>query len=114
MSSRQDDKVWTQLTESVIGRIGGAAIELASRATAESRVAGAARQWTAAWSRLFPAVKYRAAGAFALAAAATNVAMLLPQHPPGAWWLILPSLAGSVGVALIALSFVAPGSGAVD
>lgn len=114
MSSRQDDRVWTQLTESVIGRIGGAAIEVTARATAESRIAGVARQFTATWRRLDPAIKHRAAGAFALAAAATHVAMLLPHHPPGAWWLILPSLAGAFGVALIALSFVAPRSGVVD
>ena len=114
MSSRQDDRAWTQLTESVIGRIGGAAIEVAARATAESQVVSTARRWTAEWSRLVPAIKYRAAGAFALAAAATHVAMLLAHHPPGAWWLILPSLVGAVGVALIALSFVAQRSGAVD
>ena len=114
MSSRQDDKVWTQLTESVIGRLGGAAIEVTARAAAGSRTAGAARQTTATWKRLDPAIKYRAAGAFVLTAAATHVAMVLPHHPPGAWWLILPSLAGALGVVLIALSFLAPRAGAAD
>ena len=114
MSSRQDDRVWTQLTESVIGRIGGAAIEVTARAAAGSRIVGAARQWRATWKRLDPAIKYRAAGAFTLAAAATHVAMLLPHQPPGAWWLILPSLAGVFGVVLIALSFLSPRSGVVD
>ena len=114
MSSRQDDRVWTQLTESVIGRLGGAAIEVTARAAAGSRIAGAARQSTATWRRLDPAIRYRAAGAFALAAAGTHVAILLPHHPPGAWWLILPSLAGAFGVVLIALSCLAPRSGAAD
>jgi hypothetical protein len=114
MSSRQDDRVWTHLTESVIGRIGGAVIEVTARATGESRIAGIARRSTATWRRLHPAIKSRAAGAFALAAAATHVTLVLPHHAPGAWWLILPSLAGALGVALIALSFLAPRSGAAD
>lgn len=114
MSSRQDDTVWTQLTESAIGRLGGAAIEITTRAAAESRIAGAAQHSTAAWARLAPAIKYRAAGALAIAAAATHVAMMLPQQPPGAWWLILPSLAGVFGAVLIALSFLAPRAGAAD
>jgi hypothetical protein len=102
------------LTESVIGRLGGAAIEVTARAAAGSRIVGAARQATARWRSLDPASKYRAAGAFAIAAAATHVAMRLPHHLPGAWWLILPSLAGAFGAALIGLSFLAPRSGAVD
>ena len=114
MNSRQDDRVWTQLTESVIGRLGGAAIEVTARAAAGSRMAGAARQSTAMWRSLDPAIKYRAVGAFALAAAATHVAMVLPHHAPGAWWLILPSLAGAFGVALIALSLPAPRPGVAD
>ena len=114
MSSRQDDTVWTQLTESAIGRLGGAAIDMTTRAAAESRIAGAAQQSTAAWGRLAPAIKFRAAGALALAAAATHVTMMLPHHPPGAWWLILPSLAGAFGAALIALSLLAPRAGVAD
>ena len=114
MSSRQDDTVWTQLTESAIGRLGGAAIDMTTRAAAESRIAGAAQQSAAAWARLAPAIKFRAAGALALAAAATHVAMMLPHHPPGAWWLILPSLAGAFGAALIALSLLAPRAGVTD
>ena len=106
--------MWTQLTESVIGRLGGAAIEVTARAAAESRIAGAARQSAAAWARLGTAIKYRATGTVALAAAATHVALLLPHHPPGAWWLILPSIAGAFGVTLIALSMVAPRAGAAD
>ena len=114
MSPRQDETVWTQLTESVIGRLGGAAIEVTGRAAAESRIAGAAQQSAVAWRRLGVAVKYRAIGSMALTAAATHVAMLLPHHPPGAWWLILPSIAGAFGVTLIALSMVAPRAGAAD
>ena len=114
MSSRQDDTVWTQLTESGIGRLGGAAIEMTARAAAGSRIASAAQRATAAWTRLAPAIKYRAVGALALAAAVTHIALLLPHHPPGAWWLILPSLAGAFGVALIALSLLTPRSGAAD
>jgi hypothetical protein len=114
MSTRRDDAVWAQLTESAIGRLGGAAIEMAARAAAGSRIAAAAKQSSASWRRLAPAIKYRAAGAFALAAAGTHVALLLPHHPPGAWWLILPSLAGAFGVAAIALSFLTPRSGAAD
>ena len=114
MSSRQDDTVWTQLTESAIGRLGGAAIEVTARAAAGSRIAGAAQRSTAAWTRLAPAMKYRAAGTLALVAAATHVAMLLPHHPPGAWWLILPSLAASFGVVLIALPLLAPRAGVAD
>ena len=114
MSARQDDKVWTQLTESVMGRLGAAAIEVTSRAAAGSRVAGAARQSRARWTSLDPAIRYRALGAFALAASTTHVAMVLPHRAPGAWWLLLPSLAAAFGVALIALSFLAPRSGAVD
>ena len=108
MNSRQDERVWTQLTESVIGRLGGAALEVTARASAGSRLGAAARHSTAKWRSLDPAIEYRAVGAFALAAAATHVAMVLPHHPPGAWWLILPSLAGAFGMALIALSLLAP------
>ena len=111
MSSRQDDTVWTQLTESAIGRLGGAAIDMTTRAAAESRIADAVQHSTAAWARLAPATRYRAVGALVLTAAATHVVMVLPHHSPGAWWLILPSLAGAFGVALIALSLLAPRPG---
>ena len=114
MNSRQDDTVWTQLTESAIGRAGGAAIEMASRAAAESRIVGAWQRATAAWTRLAPTIKYRAAGTLTLSAAATHVAMLLPHQSPGAWWLIIPSLAAGLGVLLIALSFLAPRAGVAD
>jgi hypothetical protein len=116
MSSRHDndDTVWAQLTDSAIGRLGGAAIELIARAAAGSRMVGAAQRSIAAWTRLAPPVKYRAAGSLAVAASATHVAMLLPRHPPGAWWLIIPSLAAVFGVALIALSLLAPPAGAAD
>ena len=114
-SLRDDDKtVWTQLTGSAIGRFGGAAIELIARAAAGSRIVSAAQRSTAAWTRLAPPIKYRAAGSLALAASATHVAMLLPHHPPGAWWLIIPSLAAVFGVALIALSLLAPRAGVAD
>jgi len=114
MSSRQDDTVWTQLTEGAIGRLGGAAIEVTRRAAAESRIAGAAQRSTTAWTRLAPAMKYRAVGALALAAVVTHIALLLPHHPPGVWWLILPSLVGAFGGVLVALSFLAPRSGATS
>ena len=114
MSSRQDDAVWRQLTESAIGRVGSAASELIARAAAGSRIVRAAQRSTAEWTRLAPSIKYRAAGSLALTASVTHVAMLLPHHPPGAWWLIIPSLAAAFGVALIALSLLAPPAGAAD
>ena len=111
MSASQDDTVWMQLTESAIGRLGGALIERTKRAAGDSRLVGGVKRANAAWSGLAPAITYRAVGTFTLAAAATHVAMMLPQHPPGAWWLILPSLAGAFGITLVALSFLAPPAG---
>jgi len=114
MSTRQDATVWRQLTESAIGRFGGAAIEITTRATADSRIVGTAKRARTAWARLAAPIKHRVAGTVTLAAAVTHVAMMLPQHPPGAWWLIVPSLAGAFGLVLIGLSFLTPRAGAAD
>ena len=99
-----DDRLWAELSTSVVGRSVSGLASAVERAAPQS----VGVRWCVAamcsWRELPLGTRYRSIGVAVIAAVAVHVALVTPRDPVGAWWLILPGLAGAFGAMLIVFS----------
>lgn len=98
--------LWDELDRSVPGRVIGAVDRVLTRATPQSRAWAAWQSLSLPLVRLDPVRRMGAVGAGALAAAVAHVALVATTAPVGGWWLILPGIVATFGVAAITVSFL--------
>jgi hypothetical protein len=100
----QDQAMWVQLAESWIGRLAAVCLALFTAARADSVAMHRAHDVRREWERFTPPVRWRLTGVGLLVAVITHLALMSLRTPPGWLWLLIPVMAGSVALALIALA----------
>jgi hypothetical protein len=106
-----DQRLWTQLAESVIGKFAGACLAAFTAARSGSRVIARAEAARNAWHSFTPAARWRLIGIMLIVAVATNLGLLSLQPPSGWWWWAVPAMVGGFGMAILALSIIAGRAG---
>lgn len=101
-------EMWDELDHSLPGRTIGAVDRGLTRAWPESRGHAAWQSMTQPWAALDPIHRMRAIGGLVVTAAVTHIALAATTAPVGGWWLILPGIALTFGIAALGLSWLGP------
>jgi len=107
-AARRDDEeaLWVAMDSSVVGRAVVAVSRGIDGAAPASRAAQPIRKAVTLWSALAPLLRMQAIGAISLIAATAHLAMQMTARPVGWWWLILPGIAASFGVAALTIAWI--------
>jgi len=102
-----DEKLWTALDGSLVGRALASLRGWADAARRTSTAVSASASVVNAWNAADPVLRMRATGAMLLAAAVGHVALMLSISPTDRWWAIVPVIVAGFGMTITALSFAA-------
>lgn len=96
-------EMWDELDHSLPGRMIGAVDRGLTRAMPESRAHAAWQAATEPLAALDPIHRMRAIGGLTVTAALTHIAFGATTSPVGGWWLILPGIVLTFGIAALGL-----------
>ncbi len=107
-ASAGDDHLWTLVSDSAVGRLGGASVLLVRRAATTSVVLNQVRSASSAGHALTAAGRMRLSGTTVTTAVVVHLLLAWPKSEIDPWRLLLPGLAGTFGLMVLALSFLSP------
>lgn len=102
--------LWRELEHSAATRVVASLNRVMRNAAPESRARMAWQAATQAVAATDPIHRMRAIGGLTVTAALTHIALIATTSPVGGWWLILPGIVLTFGVAALGLSWLGPSS----